>query len=309
MADAGETGAVTPRAPSARRLWGKRAGWAFGLLLAPFLLIALFFATPIGKRFIADQIAATSPTSGLRFTIGRIEGDIYGQAVLRQVTVSDPKGAFLTIPEVRLDWRPLNWLWSGLDIREVTARRGRLARLPELLPGDPDAPLLPDFDIRVDKLVIEDLVIARGLATSRDERVNLSGKVDICKGRALIDADARLGARDRFALLLDAEPDGDRFELSGDALAPTGGVLAGLAKLDRGYAARIVGDGTWKRWRGAAVVRAEGGAGEAPVAAFRITNDAGRYGVLGEWRAGLGDATILARAPHRPPCRPGRRRR
>lgn len=296
MAGAGETGAVTPRAPSARRLWGKRAGWAFGLLLAPFLLIALFFATPIGKRFIADQIAATSPASGLRFTIGRIEGDIYGQAVLRQVTVSDPKGAFLTIPEVRLDWRPLNWLWSGLDIREVTARRGRLARLPELLPGDPDAPLLPDFDIRVDKLVIEDLVIARGLATSRDERVNLSGKVDIRKGRALIDADARLGARDRFALLLDAEPDGDKFELSGDALAPTGGVLAGLAKLDRGYAARIVGDGTWKRWRGAAVVRAEGGAGEAPVAAFRITNDAGRYGVLGEWRAGRGDAPILGRA-------------
>ena len=32
-----------------------------------------------------------------------------------------------------------------------------------------------------------------------------------------------------------------------------GGVLAGLAKLEQGYAARIVGDGTWKRWRGAAV--------------------------------------------------------
>lgn len=296
MAGAGDTGAVTAPAPSARRRWGKRTGWALGLLLAPFLLTALFFATPIGKRFIADQIAAVAPASGLRFTVGRIEGDIYGQAVLRQVTVSDPKGAFLTIPEVRLDWRPLNWLWSGLDIREVTARRGRLTRLPELLPGDPDAPLLPDFDIRVDKLVVEDLTIARGLATPRDERANLTAKVDIRQGRALIDADARLGARDRFALLLDAEPDGDRFELSGDALAPAGGVLAGLAKLERGYAARIAGDGTWKRWRGAAVAREIGSAGEEPVAAFRITNDAGRYGVLGELRAGLADATILGRA-------------
>jgi translocation and assembly module TamB len=284
------------RARSSRRRWGKRAGWILGLLLAPFVLTALFFATPIGKRFIADQIAAVAPASGLRFTVGRIEGDIYGQAVLRQVTVSDPKGAFLTIPEVRLDWRPLNWLWSGLDIREVTARRGRLARLPELLPGDPEAPLLPDFDIRVDKLVVEDLVIVRGLATPRDERANLTARIDIREGRALIDADARLGARDRFALLLDAEPDGDRFELSGDALAPAGGVLAGLAKLERGYAARIVGDGTWQRWRGAAVARATDGAVSQPVAAFRITNDAGRYGVLGELRSGLGNATIAGRA-------------
>ncbi|MFM7377095.1 MAG: DUF490 domain-containing protein, partial [Erythrobacter sp.] len=298
MAEEGvETGAAPPpRGPSRGRRWGKRTGWALGLLLAPFLLAALFLATPIGKRFIADQIAAAAPASGLRFTVGRIEGDIYGQAVLRSVTVSDPKGAFLTIPEVRLDWRPLNWLWSGLDIREVTARRGRLTRLPELLPGDPDAPLLPDFDIRVDKLVIEDLTIAKGLATPRDERANLTAKVDIREGRALVDAQGRLGAHDRFALLLDAEPDGDRFELSGDALAPAGGVLAGLAKLERGYAARIVGDGTWTRWRGAAVARAIDGAAQEPVAAFRITNDAGRYGLLGELRAGLGPETLAGRA-------------
>ena len=297
MAEVGvEIGAATPpRKASRGRRWSKRAGWALGLLLAPFLLAALFFATPIGKRFIADQIAAAAPASGLRFTVGRIEGDIYGQAVLRQVTVSDPKGAFLTIPEVRLDWRPLKWLWSGLDIREVTARRGRLARLPELLPGDPDAPLLPDFDIRIDKLVIEDLSIAKGLATPRDERANLTARVDIREGRALIDANARLGAQDRFALLLDAEPDGDRFDLSGDALAPAGGVLAGLAKLERGYSARIVGDGTWKRWRGAAVARAIG-TDDQRVAAFRITNDAGRYGVLGEWRSRFGAATLIGRA-------------
>lgn len=283
---------LAPRRPR----WSKRIGWAAGLLLAPVLLAALFLATPIGKRFIADQIAATAPASGLRFTVGRIEGDVYGQAVLRNVTVSDPKGPFLRIPEVRLDWRPLNWLWNGLDIRELTARRGRLTRVPELLPGDPDAPLLPDFDIRVDKLVVEDLVIVTGVATPRDERVNLAAKVDIRKGRALVDAKARLGARDRFALLLDAKPDGDRFELEGDALAPAGGVLAGLAGLERGYAGRIVGDGTWAKWRGAAVVRRIGASDEGAVAAFRIANDAGRYGVLGQLRSGLGDTTILGRA-------------
>ncbi|MDZ4138969.1 MAG: translocation/assembly module TamB domain-containing protein [Erythrobacter sp.] len=288
-------------APSKRRRWGKRLGWALALLLAPFVLVAGFLATPIGKRVIADQIAAAAPASGLRFKVGRIEGDIYSKAVLRSVEVSDPKGVFLTIPEVRLDWRPLHWLWSGLDIREVTTRRGRLERLPELLPGDPDAPLLPDFDIRVDRLAIEDLVIAKGVATDSDERANLHAKVDIREGRALIDAKAQLGAQDRITLLLDAEPDGDRFDLDGDYLAPAGGVLAGLAGFEAGYSAKVVGDGTWARWRGVAVARriAKSGDGDrvsAPVAAFQISNDAGRYGVLGQVRAGLGDRTVVARA-------------
>lgn len=303
----GEPEDFAPKAPDdslparRKRRWGKRLGWRLAMLLAPFLVIAGFLSTPIGKRVIADQIAAVAPASGLRFKVGRIEGDVYGKAVLRGVVVSDPKGVFLTIPEVRLDWRPLHWLWSGVDIRELTARRGRLQRLPELLPGDPDAPLLPDFDIRVDKLAIEDLVIAKGVATARDERANLTAKVNIRKGRALIDARARLGAQDRVALLLDAEPDGDRFDLEGDYLAPADGVLAGLAGLKAGYSGRIAGDGTWARWRGIAVARRIGppgqtGAASTPVAAFRITNDAGRYGVLGQVRAGLGDKTIAARA-------------
>ncbi|HSF12498.1 MAG TPA: DUF490 domain-containing protein, partial [Erythrobacter sp.] len=280
---------------SSRRRWAKRLGWALALLLTPLVLIAGFFATPIGKRVIADQIAAVAPASGLRFEVGRIEGDIYNQAVLRRVVVRDPKGVFLTIPEVRLDWRPLNWLWSGLDIRELTARRGRLTRLPELLPGDPDAPLLPDFDIRVDKLAVENLVIAKGVATPRDERANLTARIDIRAGRALIDAKARLGAQDRIALLLDAEPDGDRFDLAGDYRAPAGGVLAGLAGLKTGYDGRIIGDGTWTRWRGVAVARRIDADGP-PVAAFRITNDAGRYGVLGQLRTGLEADTFAARA-------------
>jgi translocation and assembly module TamB len=293
MDEADATLAETAASP--RRRWAKRLGWTLALLLAPLVLISTFFATPIGKRFIADQIAAVAPASGLRFEVGRIEGDIYSQAVLRQVVVSDPKGVFLTIPEVQLDWRPLNWLWSGLDIRELTARRGRLSRLPELLPGDPDAPLLPDFDIRVDKLRIEDLVIAKGVATPRDERANLTARIDIREGRALVDATARLGAQDRIALLIDAEPDGDRFDLAGDYRAPSGGVLAGLAGLANGYVGRIVGDGNWTRWRGAAVARRIGG-DEAPVAALQITNDAGRYGVLGQLRAGLEGDSIAARA-------------
>ena len=118
-----------------KRRWAKRLGWALAILIGPFLLAGIFLSTPIGKRFVTDQIAQVSPASGLRFEVGRIEGDIYGQATLHDVVVKDPQGVFLTIPEVELDWRPLSWITSGIDIRELTARRGTLTRLPELLPG------------------------------------------------------------------------------------------------------------------------------------------------------------------------------
>ncbi|QUL36574.1 translocation/assembly module TamB domain-containing protein [Erythrobacter sp. JK5] len=287
MASEADTAPQAGADPSRRRrVWAKRLGWALALVLLPIVLVAGFLSSPIGKRFVADQIAQVAPASGLRFEVGRIEGDIYGTAVLYDVILRDPKGEFLTIPEVALDWRPLAWLWSGLDIRELSVRRGRLSRLPELLPGDPDAPLLPDFDIRVDRLAIEDLTIASGVATEGAQRVNLGARIDIRSGRALIEADGELGSRDTVSLLLDAEPDGDRFDLALDYNAPAGGVIAGLTGLDMGYRAQIEGDGTWSRWLGHALVtRYAPGTrsinGER-VAGFRLTNRAGTYGLLGQ---------------------------
>jgi len=275
-----------------RRRWFKRLGWLLALLLAPLVLGAAFLSSPIGKRFVADQIALLQPENGLRFRIGRIEGDIYGAARLRNVVISDPKGAFLKIPEITLDWRPLAFLWSGLDIREVTASRGQLMRLPELNPGDPDAPLLPEFDIRVDRLTIRDWVLAEGVATAQPEKVNLTASALILERRAFINATASLGKEDRLALMLDAEPDGDRFDMGLDYLAPEGGVLAGLTGLRNGYAARLAGEGTWQRWRGQILATrwpetASPAVRQRPVAALRLTNDAGRFGILGEVRAPL----------------------
>ncbi|MCK0129054.1 translocation/assembly module TamB domain-containing protein [Erythrobacter sp. F6033] len=283
-----------------KRRWLKRLGWLLAIILAPILLGALFLSSPIGKRFVADQIAQVAPASGLRFEVGRIEGDIYGQAVLRDVVLSDPKGEFLVIPEAEIDWNPLAWLWSGLDVRELTARRGRLERLPELLPGDPDAPLLPDFDIRIDKLAIEDFVLAPGVAGDQAHSFNFSSEVDIRSGRALIDADGAFGREDRIALLLDSEPDGDRFDISLDYKAAADGPIAQMAGLGSGYEARVEGEGTWTRWLGHALVTRQPIEGEASrFAAFQITNDAGTYGLLGQVDPDFTPGTILRRASGR----------
>ena len=42
----------------------------------------------------------------MEIDVGRIEGSLYGEMILHDVSLSDPKGTFLTSPEMRMDWRP-----------------------------------------------------------------------------------------------------------------------------------------------------------------------------------------------------------
>jgi translocation and assembly module TamB len=117
--------------------------WAgIGLAAIAALLLALIWLadTDIGHRFIIDRIAAQQPKSGLRISIGRIDGSIYGKATLRQVRLSDPKGVFFVTSEARLDWTPWRWVSANaLDIDELVLPQATLFRLPKLNPGDPDA--------------------------------------------------------------------------------------------------------------------------------------------------------------------------
>jgi translocation and assembly module TamB len=261
-----------------RRGWG----WRKYLLAALLALLAMFAAgiivlnSPIGHRFVVERIMRYAPASGLRVTIGRIDGSLYGASSLHDVTLSDPKGVFLRVPEVELDWRPFSWFTRGLDVRKLVLHRGILLRQWNLLPGRPDAPLLPNFDIRIDRLELDKLSVADGIIGER-RRINLVAKVDIRKGRALIRTQASLGGGDRFAALLDAEPSRNKFDVALDYNAPKGGLLANLAGAKRDLRARVVGNGTWEDWKGSLLIDSPG----VQLAALRLTNRSGLYGILG----------------------------
>lgn len=263
--------------PAEPRRWPRWLAGA-GLIVAGLLLaVLLLLESPFGHRFVADRIASYAPASGLRITVGRIEGSLANRATLRDVAFADPKGVFLRVPEARLDWRPLSWFTSGLDVRELVLRRGTLLRVPKLNPGDPDAPILPDFDIRVDRFAIEGLTVAEGIAGDA-RRVDLNGRVDIRQGRALVKLDGRLGGRDRLRALLDAEPDRNRFDVKLDYAAPEGGLLSALSGINRDLHLSVGGKGGWRDWRGALLATQDG----QRLAALRLTNRAGRYGLLGQ---------------------------
>ncbi|MFT4026973.1 MAG: translocation/assembly module TamB domain-containing protein, partial [Novosphingobium sp.] len=281
MADEPET---EPEARDGKAAAPKRKRWTWRkYLLAAFLALfgvmgigMLVLNSPIGHRFVVERLARYAPASGLRVTIGRIDGSLYGKARLREVTLADPQGPFLQVPEVELDWRPFSWFTKGLDVRNLVLHRGILLRQWKLNPGPADAPILPDFDLRIDRLELDRLWVAKGIMGER-RRVDMVAKADIRKGRALIRTQASLGGGDRFTALLDAEPDRDKFDMGLDYAAPKGGLLASLTGAQRDLRARIAGKGTWSDWRGALLVDSP----EGRFAALKLTNRAGQYGLLG----------------------------
>ncbi len=271
-----ETASPPPEAPPRKRRWQRRLFAVLAMLVGLAALAVAVLDSPIGHRYVADRIAAMAPASGLRIEVGRIEGSLFSSAKLRDVSFADPQGTFARVPEAELDWKPFAWFSSGLDVRKLVLRRGTLTRLPKLKPGKPGSPVLPNFDIRIDRLEIERLMIAQGVIGPA-RRVDLSAKADIREGRALIRAAGRLGGGDRLFVLLDAEPDRDRFDVKLDYNAPSGGLLAGLAGAQGALALKLGGAGSWRRWQGALLAERDG----KRLAALRLTNMSGRYGVLG----------------------------
>jgi len=235
-----------------RRLWAPLR-WLLWLLAGLVALAgAALFAidTDPGHRFLADRIAALSPSSGLRVRIGRIDGSIWGRTRLRDLRLYDPRGLFLEVPELDLAWRPRAWLANRLHIDRLATDLAILHRLPRFNPPrQPGGPILPGFDIHVGELDIQTIRLEPGVAGQR--RVGrIRGKADIRDGRALVDLAAATNAGDRLKLLLDAEPDRDRFDLDAHLASPKGGVVGKIAGTERPIALVVTGDGTWKTWKG-----------------------------------------------------------
>jgi len=275
----GEAGTAKPlrvKPHWTRRLAGELATLAVALMILLSLGLVLLDTAP-GHRWVVDRIAQVETASGLRIRIGRIDGSIFGESRLRQVQVLDQRGVFLTSPEIRLDWSPMAWLTNSLKIDRIEADRVRLERLPKLRPTGRRGPILPDFDIHIGKLEVRRLELAPAVA-GKAQVGRLSGSADIRSGRARIKLDGAMQGGDWLRVNLDAEPDGNRFDIDVRASSPAGGFLPALFDSKRPLQLLIEGDGTWSRWRGRAAMNLSG----RPAARLALAADNGRYRLDGK---------------------------
>jgi translocation and assembly module TamB len=291
---------VTPAAPTEtvivrdRPLWIRILKW-IGIAVATLfvLLVALVFAlnTGPGRGFLARQLDGYTTASGLKVNIGRIDGSLYGALTIHDLRLSDTKGVFVYSPQVALDWRPFAFASSHVDVRSLTSPLVRYARNPVLKdtpPGDPNAPLLPDYDIDVNRLRVDRIEVGPAV-TGQRHIARLEGEMHIADRRAQLSANALtiaapgVAGGDRVVLKLDAVPDDDRFDVDARVTAPANGMIAGMAGLSAPIAATIDGRGTWSNWRG----RLAGTLGGQPLANLAVTGRNGAFSVRGSTRPGL----------------------
>lgn len=231
--------------------WVRRAALLLLALLALLLIAAFMADTRWGHSFIEHRIEALRPKSGLVIGIGQINGSIYGKTEITGLSLSDPKGKFLDVPNAKLDWRPFAWVSNRLDIRALEADEATLLRLPKLNPSQRKGAILPDFDVEIGQFAIKTLKIAKGVA-GEARQGKVSGKASLHDGRALADVVADLGAGETANILLDAAPDADKFDLDAKVAAPAGGVFGALVGTQRPFTLAISGDGKWRDWKGQA---------------------------------------------------------
>ncbi|MCW5646303.1 MAG: translocation/assembly module TamB domain-containing protein [Sphingopyxis sp.] len=276
--------------PAQARRWPHALlrGVGYGLL-GLVLIFALFLVglnSDAGRRFVVTQIEKYAFENGMKIGIGRLDGSLYGEMIVRDFTLSDTEGVFLRSPELRIDWRPVRYLANHVDIQSATAATLVMEKVPAFKPvPDTDEPLLPDLDIDIGLVRVDRFVFEPPVAGERQVGT-LTGKVAVADRRAQITANAATiaggaGQGDTVKLLLDAVPERNRLAINVDLVAPQGGVLAAMVGFDDTMTAKLEGRGDWKVWNG----RLDATLGDAPLAGMALTARDGTFVIKGTARA------------------------
>ncbi|HKY80369.1 MAG TPA: translocation/assembly module TamB domain-containing protein [Sphingobium sp.] len=270
-----------------RPLWQKIALGAVGLVLALVVLAAgllLSLDTQPGKKFLIRQIAALKLESGMAIEVGRIEGSVYSDMVIHDLVLRDPKGPFAVSPRVHVVWSPFRYINNHISVRLLESPLVVLARSPQfnVTNADPNAPILPDLDIDVDRMKIAKFVLARPVIGQKRE-IAIDGVTHIADGRAQLSATAVVDSGDRLQARLDAVPDQNRLAMKGTLTAPKGGVIAKMSGLSDGMTATLDGRGTWQAWNGRIVAASPKG----EIANIALAARDGNFTAKGPIRPGL----------------------
>ena len=284
-----------------RPLWRRIARWAaigVAVLLALVAALVVGLDTGPGKRFIAGRLAGYTTQSGINVRVARIEGSIYGHMELAGLEVRDQNGVFLTSPLVAIDWHPFAYLRSKIDLDRVMAGEVRLLRNPALkpVPEQPNAPTIPDIDLRLGHLRVDRFILEPPV-TGRRHMLRIDGGAVIADRRAQLVTDTEalvapgVAGGDRLHVRLDAVPDQDRLLVDVRLQAPAGGVVDSYFRLGKPLALTVAGRGDWHLWRG----RAQAALGGQGLMDIGLAGRDGHFRALGDVRPAIMLTGVAAR--------------
>ena len=221
---------------------------AFGLM--PLAAVA---DSAADKDFLTTWLQDSLSGAGRVVTIDGFEGALSTQASLKQLTIADGQGVWLTLKNVTLDWSQSALLSGKIEITELSADEVDLDRLPQ---GAPSASLpavaakpwsLPDLPVSISiqsiaaqRLVLGPSVLGQAVEARLSADLTLSGG----QGTAHLDVQ-RLDAGPQGHVRLQAGYSNATqvLDLSLTAAEDAGGIAASLLHIPQAPATRLTLDG------------------------------------------------------------------
>lgn len=269
MTDLGEHPPQTTN-KRAKRRW--RLYFLFGpplALLIAIVALALFLRTDRGLQRVESLLnSILVDVAGQSVTLSGLHGRFPFDLRLDGLRLADADGTWLEIDALVLRWSGRDLLAAGLRVRECSARRLELLRLPltEARDPKPKEPFqgvdLPDSfpKMAVERLAVEEIILPESLAgalteSRAEERTVLRLEANADAGRQGLDANLRLetlrGPASLLTLRVGYSPAQDILDLAARLDDPQGG-LAPLLGLPKATPLRLLlaGDGHPAAWSG-----------------------------------------------------------
>ena len=202
-----------------------------GIVLAGSTLVSR--SADDDKGILASLLSRTLSTPAARVSIGSVDGALFSDSTISDISIADRKGVWLRIDRIRLDWTRSALLLRKLQVNKLEVGTVTISRRP--LPNEQpaavsDEPILPELPVKVEiadfalkNLTLEEPVI--GTAA----QIGASGALSLGKpseGLNLTFDARRLDVAGTLTARLELVPSTERLTLKLAVDEPAGGIVA-----------------------------------------------------------------------------------
>jgi translocation and assembly module TamB len=204
-------------------------GFLLSLTAAGLIAGRAWLSTDGGRNFLVSLIDGqrVGPLGVIRIT--GLSGDPFSEMAIADIVLVDDAGIWLRADDIELAWSPSQLLRRELAIRRAHIRHVDVFRSPSVADRPESDGGLPDFGLRLDEALIEELDVADAVFGSAGS-YRVSGLGSLTReraGRLKLDVLPLVGPGDRLSASAAWAPDA-AFDARLSAEGPQGGVLAKL---------------------------------------------------------------------------------